>query len=62
MVFPYYREVLEEAGTHFDQVVARILAKDFTIKKPPEPRVCKECDSRLYCRHEGTINAKERDL
>lgn len=62
MVFPYYREVLEEAGAHFDQVVTRILAKDFTIKKAPEPRVCKECDFRLYCRHEGTITVKERDL
>lgn len=62
MVFPYYREVLEEAGAHFDQVVARILAKDFTIKKLPEPKVCKECDLRIYCQHEGTIKVKERDL
>jgi DNA helicase-2/ATP-dependent DNA helicase PcrA len=62
MVFPYYREVLEEAGTHFDQVVTRILAKDFTIKRPPEPKVCKECDFRLYCRHEGTIKFKEPHL
>lgn len=62
MVFPYDREVPEEAGAHFDQVVTRILAKDFTIKRPPEPKVCKECDFRLYCRHEGTITVKERDL
>lgn len=62
MVFPYYREVLEEVGAHVDQVVARILAKDFTIKKPPEPKVSKECDFRLYCRHEGNITVKERDL
>jgi len=47
--------VVEAAGAHFDEVVAQILERDFAIKKPPEVRVCKECDFRIFCSREGTI-------
>ena len=59
MVFPYRPEVVEAAGVHFDWVVAQILERDFAIKKPPEARVCKECDFRIYCSREGTIVLQE---
>ena len=62
MVFPYRMELIEEAGAHFDRVVAQILARDFGVKRPPESRVCKECDFRVYCSREGTVKVKEEDL
>ena len=62
MVFPYRPEVVEEAGTYFDSVVNQILAKDFALKKPPEYRVCKECDLRSYCSAGGIVKLKEQDL
>ena len=40
-------------------VVAQLLEKDFAIKNPPEPRVCKEWDFRIYCNREGTIKLKD---
>jgi len=48
-------EERKEAGAHFDQVVAKILAEDFSITRPPEPKVCQECDLRAYCEEEGVI-------
>jgi DNA helicase-2/ATP-dependent DNA helicase PcrA len=55
MVFPYRPDLVQEAGTHFDQVVAQILAKDFAVRAPPESKVCGECDFRTYCSRQGTI-------
>lgn len=57
MCFPYQPERIAEAGAHFDQVVARILAEDFAVRQPPEVRVCKECDFRAYCQGQGMIKA-----
>jgi len=62
MVFPYRPELVDGAGAHFDQVVAKILDKDFVIKRPPEAKVCKECDFRNYCYHEGVIKLREEEL
>ncbi len=59
MVFSYDRKVVDEAGTHFDKVVSQIQNKDFLIKKPPEHKVCKECDLRAYCGREGLIRSGE---
>jgi DNA helicase-2/ATP-dependent DNA helicase PcrA len=56
VVFPYRPEVVEDAGVHFDQVVSKILDKDFALKKQPEYRVCKECDFRTYC--QGEVDSK----
>jgi DNA helicase-2/ATP-dependent DNA helicase PcrA len=58
MVCPYRPEVVEEAGAHFDGVVAKILEKVFSLKRPPEYRVCKECDFRSYCQGEGAVKVK----
>jgi DNA helicase-2/ATP-dependent DNA helicase PcrA len=55
MIFPYDPAKVEAAGAHFDQVVTQILAKDYAVKKPPEAKVCKECDFRTYCQMQGTI-------
>ena len=58
MVFPYKPEDVAAAGAHFDRVVAKILAEDFTLTKPPEPKVCQECDLRAYCEKEGMIRLR----
>ena len=55
MVLPYDPVRVEEAGRHFDAVVRRIQARDFIVKKPPEPAICKECDLRLLCQSEGVL-------
>jgi len=55
MEFPYRPELIEEAGRHFDAVVAKVTAKNFLVITPPEPGICKECDLRAYCLTEGTI-------
>lgn len=59
MSFPYKPEVVEEAGRYFDAVVDKILQKDFTIRKVPEVKVCKECDFQIYCCGQGIIQLKE---
>lgn len=55
MIFPYRVELVAEAADQFDRVVAQILARDFTIRQPPEKKVCAECDFRPYCQRLGTI-------
>jgi DNA helicase II / ATP-dependent DNA helicase PcrA len=59
MTFPYQPEDVEGAGERFDEVVDRILLKDFAIVTPPGRAVCKECDLRSYCWREGTIKRIE---
>jgi DNA helicase-2/ATP-dependent DNA helicase PcrA len=58
MVFPYKSEDVAEAGVHFDRVVAKILAENFSITRPPEPKVCQECDLRAYCEGEGMLRGR----
>ena len=53
MVFPYQPKLVEDAGNHFDAVVKKIQAKDFRLTTRPESKICKECDIRLYCRHDS---------
>jgi len=60
MVLPYDPARVEEAGRHFDEVVARIQAKEFKVETPPEPGICKECDLRLLCHTEGLIPKEDR--
>ena len=55
MEFPYRPEQVKEAGRRFDAVVRRIEACDFRISKPPERKVCKECDLRFLCHVERLI-------
>jgi len=56
MVLPYDAGKVEEAGRYFDEVVGLIQGKDFAVKTPPEPGICKECDLRLLCHAEGIIS------
>ena len=56
MVVPYEPLRVDEAGRHFDTVVGLIHAKEFSIKVPPEPGICKECDLRQLCHVEGLIS------
>lgn len=56
MVFPYRPEMVDNAGQHFDQVVAKIQERDFRVIQPPERKICKECDMRTYCINDGLID------
>lgn len=58
MIIPYKPDQVAEAGAHFDSIVAQILARNFAIKRPPEKKVCAECDFRVYCHRQGTIQLK----
>jgi DNA helicase II / ATP-dependent DNA helicase PcrA len=49
MEFPYRPAMVEAAGRRFDNVVAKITAKDFRVTDKPETGICKECDVRYYC-------------
>jgi len=53
MIFPYERNIVDEAGAHFDKVVKCILNKEFKLDKLPDRKVCKECDLRTYCKRHG---------
>ena len=59
MVLPYAPERVEEAGRHFDETVRRIQAKEFEVRTPPEPGICKECDLRMLCAAEGILTRAE---
>jgi DNA helicase-2/ATP-dependent DNA helicase PcrA len=55
MSFPYRPDIVEQAGTHFDEVVKCILNRQFRISSPPDRKVCKECDLRILCKNKGDI-------
>ncbi len=59
MAFPYQPKLVKEAGMYFDQVVNKILQKDFGIPKIPEAKICKECDIRAYCRTKGESHGSQ---
>jgi DNA helicase-2/ATP-dependent DNA helicase PcrA len=59
MVVPYEAKRVEEAGLHFDSVVARIQVKNFDLTTPPELAICKECDLRMLCAAEGILRTIE---
>ena len=58
MEFPYRADMVKEAAEHFDRVVERILEKKYEIYNTPEPKVCNECDLRMFCGREGIIKIK----
>ena len=60
MVLPYDPRRVDEAGRHFDVTVRRIQAREFGVKTPPEPGICKECDLRTLCHAEGIISREAR--
>lgn len=51
---------VDKAGRHFDATVRRIQANEFTVPKPPEPGICRECDLRMLCHAEGAISREAR--
>ena len=55
MEFPYRPSMVDEAGQHFDGVVARIRTEDFAVRQRPDPGICKECDLRTFCAADGTV-------
>jgi DNA helicase-2/ATP-dependent DNA helicase PcrA len=59
MAFPYGPAKVDEAGRHFDAVVAKITRRDFAVRRPPEAKICQECDFRTYCFRQGTIKRVE---
>jgi DNA helicase-2/ATP-dependent DNA helicase PcrA len=60
MEFRYRPELVEQAGRLFDDVVMKILAKDFTVIKVPEKKICKECDLKSLCTTEGLITGLDQ--
>jgi DNA helicase-2/ATP-dependent DNA helicase PcrA len=59
MAFSYRRECINEAGQYFDQVVARIQAKEFRVTQKPEAVICKECDLNALCKADEIITIRE---
>jgi len=55
MEFPYHRELVEQAGRRFDDVVNKICARNFQVLNVPESKICKECDLKHYCIQDGLL-------
>ena len=34
-------------------------AREFAVRKAPEPKICKECDFKTFCYRQGTIKRVE---
>ena len=60
MSFVYQPGAVEQAGAHFDSVVACILNRDFAVKNRPEEKVCRECDLQGYCETRGQGRRRNR--
>jgi CRISPR/Cas system-associated exonuclease Cas4 (RecB family) len=59
MIFPYEPHVFDQTGAHFDEVVRYILNRKLAVSKPPDRKVCEECDLRVYCTNER-LRTKQR--
>lgn len=55
MVYPYQRNRMDSAINQFEKVVTHIKARDFVVRDPPHPNICKKCDMRSLCIREGVI-------
>lgn len=62
MALPYRPERVDEAGRHFDATLRRIQAGQFSVTRPPEAAICRECDLRALCRAESVIGEPEEAL
>jgi DNA helicase-2/ATP-dependent DNA helicase PcrA len=58
MSFDFRPEDVEDAVTHFDEVVAAVQAQHFEVLVPPDRTICRECDFRAYCVSQGTIKPR----
>jgi DNA helicase-2/ATP-dependent DNA helicase PcrA len=56
MVFDYDPTHVEDAASHFREVVGKIQAQEFDVVTPPDNKVCGECDFRHFCTSDGTIS------
>ena len=59
MALPFRAESIEDAGRYFDETVKQIQTGSFAVNKPPEAKVCQECDLRMLCRADGVIGWTE---
>lgn len=57
MEFAYRPEKVADAARRFDEVVAKIRACDYRVLSLPERKVCRECDLKHYCVHDGIVRA-----
>jgi DNA helicase-2/ATP-dependent DNA helicase PcrA len=55
MVIPYQHESVEQVSFEFDEIVSLIQQKQFQVKVPPTPKICRGCDIRHLCMKEGII-------
>jgi DNA helicase-2/ATP-dependent DNA helicase PcrA len=55
MVLPYDPTRVERAARYCDEIVRRIQAKDFKVRKLPEPKICSDCDLRRLCQAQGIV-------
>lgn len=60
MTFAFDPQDVNQAVSHFDDVVKEIQAQNFTVTSPPEKKVCDECDFRNLCASDGTIQLTGR--
>ncbi len=60
MVMDYDPESVNNAGAHFDEVVARIEAKKFDVLAAPGMEICEQCDLIELCRTDGTISGAKK--
>ena len=60
MTFAFDPQDVNQAVSHFDDVVNEIQAQNFTVVVPPEKKVCDECDFRNLCASDGTIQLTGR--
>jgi len=56
--FSYDESLISSHINKFDEVVDKILEKDFSIIDVPENKTCNECDLKKYCLTIGTIKLK----
>jgi len=58
MIFKYNPKLVTSAAKEFDEVVAKILNKEFNIIEIPEKKYCKECDLKKYCTNLRTLKGE----
>ncbi|MGH2498000.1 MAG: ATP-dependent DNA helicase [Ktedonobacteraceae bacterium] len=56
MIIPYQQNKVDAAVKQFETVVNDIKAQKFAVVTPPHPHICKKCDLRSRCTHEGIIH------
>ncbi len=55
MEVAYDKDDIEKVVSSVDELVVKIQSKQFEVKVPPGPAICKTCDIRRFCKKEGVI-------